>query len=337
MQTPLEEILAAFGVAHPARIDPIGSGAWLVDAGSDTLVLREMKRRAPKAGFSVRALEHVMRSGLGALPDWRRDVQGELAVRRDHSTWLLSEWIPGHCALLGLEPDALAAARALGEFHAVAVGLDREDEPEPLDMYHRYLARCRDRARSLRTYSIMADYKLRRTAMDHEFLATVAAVISQAESAVAQLEEHGWAEMAAQSQERGAFAYRRVGRGGIVVTDDPKPRAVFVDWSGCRLDCHITDLARLVGRVIRSSGGDEELAAAVVETYAGTRPLSGEERGLLLPMLAFPDRYFDLARRYYEHKRDWPENTFVRYLHRVVRDLENQGQCVRALAPLLGG
>jgi spore coat protein I len=204
-------------------------------------------------------------------------------------------------------------------------------------MYDRYLARCRDRARSLRTYSIMAEYKLRRTAMDREFLASVGTVLPQAENAAAQLEAEGWPELAAESREQGVFAYRRVGQGGVVIADGPGSRAVFVDWGGCRRDCHLTDLARLAGRAIRSSGGDGDLAASVVTAYNETRTLSPRERALLPPMLAFPDRYFELARRYYEHKRDWPENSFVRHLRRVMQDLETQTQSLQAVTAVLGG
>lgn len=332
MQQAPAEILAEYGLTVPAGIEHMGRGLWLVRAGEDTLALREIRRRAAKVDFSLRALEHVIASGFPGIPAWRRDRCGMLAVRRGHSAWLLSEWVQGRGALLGLESDALAAAAALAELHLIATGLSQEDEPDSVGMYHRYLSRCRDRARSLGIYSVMAEHKLRRTALDREFLATVETVLPLAQATAERLEAGGWAQLAAESRELGVFAFRRVGQGGIVVTDGARPAAVLVDWGGCRRDCHLTDLARLVGRVIRGTGGDADLAQGVVAAYESVRPLTERERLLLPTMLAFPDRYFELARRYYEHKRDWPENTFLRHFRKAMQHLETQAACVHRLS-----
>ncbi|MDP2872406.1 MAG: hypothetical protein Q8P31_07725 [Bacillota bacterium] len=329
METAFAEILAGYGIVQPARIEPCGHAAWLVLAGDDMLVLREIKRRSAKADLSLRAIEHLLAQGFAGLPAWRRDAAGQLGVRAGHSTWLLSELVDGHGALLGLESDALATAAALGSLHRASAELNGDEMPEPLDMYHRYLSRCRDRIRSLRTYVLMAHNKLRRTAMDRGFLAAVETVLPQAEATLERLESSQWAELAEQSRKQGLFVYRRVGRNGVVLTNEPQPRAVFVDWGGCRRECHVTDVARLALRVIKGTGGDSALLGRVIAAYDRERPMSAGEKSILMLVLEFPDRLYQLAQRYYEHKRDWPENTFVRHLKRAMQEYQTQMACIQ--------
>lgn len=324
------EALRAFGLDECPH-EPVGSHVWRVETRQGPLALRALERSGPKAAVSIAAIELLAPAGLECLPRWHRTPQGRLEAKRDHYTWLLSDWVQGHGAALGLASDAAAAARGLAGLHRHATGLAEwsEDDRDP---FRRFLGRCRGRLKALRTYTLIAENRLRPTATDRTFLDLVPEALVQAEEALSGLDRTGLQEYSAEAHASGAFAYRRIGEGGVIITDDAK--AVFVDWSSCRRDLPVLDLVRLLGRVIRGTGGDAGTFDLTLSAYRQGRALTSPELNLLGSALAFPDEFYRVAQRYYENRRDWTERIFSRRLRRAAELIQVSGACAERIAEL---
>lgn len=331
MAQVVEEVLEQFGLGG-RMVDPIGDQVWRLNGGEAPLALRAVHGRSRKGEFVIAVLEHLLARECPGLPRFIRAKDGSLGVRRLHVTWLVSEWVPGHGALLGIEGDALAAAKTLAGFHRAAWGLQPPAEGGGRrDRYERILSRLQGRIKAMHTYQLVARNRLRPTAMDAAYLNAVGEVVGEMESLVQRLQDAGLIRLAAESRERGTVAYRAVGEGGIVVTGGPAAQAVLVDWSAARLECHLRDLVKLLVRIVRASGGNRDLAAGALAAYEELRPLSPEERASLPLLIAFPEPVYKVARRYYENQREWSELTAVRKLNRALAGQRRMAECAAAL------
>jgi CotS family spore coat protein len=335
MTAAVPEVLRSFGL-EDCPYDQVGSRVWRVESRGGPLALRALARSGRKAAVSIAALELLIEAGAGCLPRWHRTPQGALEARHDHDTWLLSDWVDGHGATLGLSSDAAATARGLAVLHGYSAGLLlwSEDDRDP---FRRFAGRCRSRAKALRTYVLIAENRLRPTATDRVFLSLVPEALVQAEEVLAKLDGPDLCDYSARSHAAGAFGYRRIGEGGVIITAQPEPRAMFVDWSACRRDLPVLDLAKLLNRVVRGSGGDEATFAVTLAAYHAARPLVEPEVRLLEAAIRFPDEFYGVAQRYYENKRDWTERSFARRMRRAMdRVYANQG-CAERIPELTGG
>ena len=328
MKVPVKDVLTRFGLGQ-AQVDQFGKRLWRVTTTDQAYSLRA----APAGGgepLFVAAISHLLDHGVPNLPRWRRTTEDELSCEYDHAVWTLNDWVPGHGAILGLASDALTAARDLGALHLAAVGLPRVSG-EGRDYYERYVSRCRSRLKALQTYVLILENRIRPTATDRVFASLVNDAIAQAEEVVAGLTGGGYAELAAESRQAGAFIYRNIGEGGLVINPNARPRAYFVDWTACRRDCHVLDLAKLLNRISKGSGGDPDLFVQAYEAYAAVRPPGEVERDALHHALRFPDEFFSVASRYYENKREWSERSFARRLSRAVDRGAALAACAAAL------
>jgi CotS family spore coat protein len=330
MGQPLEPVLEQFGLLG-ANPDPLGDRLWRLETTEGTLALRAVKRPAGGESLAVAALEHLIAAGFTGLPAWRRSSVGSLGARLGRQTWLLSDWVPGHGALLGLEPDATASARGLAELHLRAVGLREGQDGPARDRYDSYPSRVRARIKAMRNYALVARSRLRPTAMDAAFLECCGQVLAEMEKLAAEVETAGYGQVATRSRGQRVFVFRSVGEGGIIITAEDRPRAIFVDWSSCRLDCHVRDLAKLLGRVLRASGGDWAPVSRTLAAYDEVRPMGDDERALLPPMLGFPERFYRLAQHYYENKRDLSDLAHIRRLRRAVSRHSSEARCAAML------
>ncbi len=334
MTAAVDQALGQYGVAVTGS-EQLGRYLWRVSTDSGYLALRAIPRSGRKAAASLAALELLAGAKVPQVPEWRRAPQGQLGIRHDHHTWLLGDWIDGHGATLGLVSDATIAARDLASLHLAAVGLadwgHEGDGP-----YLRYLARSRSRLKAVQTYTLIAENRLRRTATDRVFLSLMGDAADQASQSIKGLEDGGFRQLAASQAQAKAFVYRNVGEGGVVITAGASPAAVFVDWSGCRRDCQITDVVKLLTRVVKGSGGDQAAFGQALEAYQSVRPLSQAEQAVLVAMLRFPDEFCAVARRYYENKRDWPERSFARRLRRAVDRSAALAACAATATGVIG-
>lgn len=318
MSQVIDEVLGRFGLGgRPA--DPIGEKVWRLETADGPLALRAVRGRSRKGEFTVAVLEHLLAGSCPVLPRFIRTGDGSLGVRHSHITWLVSEWVGGHGALLGLEADAYAAARALAAFHQAARGLQLPGTGDGGgDRYGRILSLVHSRIKGMKTYELVARNRLRPTAMDAAYLEVVGTITSEAKALAGRLQATGLARLAAESRAQGVFSYRAVGEGGFVVTGDPVPPAVLVDWSAARMECHLRDVLKLLTRIARASGGNCGLVAGALAAYEELRPLAAEERESLPLLIAFPEPVYKVTRRYYENKREWSELTAVRKLNRAL-------------------
>jgi|GEM_PF-2529782 len=333
MSDQVREVLRSFGV-DAAHLEQLGGALWRVRTSQSELALRALPRSSRKAAVSLAALELLSASGTPHLPAWRRTAQGQLGVRHEHLTWLLSDWVPGHGATLGLTSDAVVTAQGLARLHQGAHGLAAwaEDDRDP---HQRFEGRCRSRLKAMHTYILIAENRLRPTATDRVFLSLVTEAIDQASDVIGDLDDADQRELSAAAHAAGAFVYRRTGEGGVIISAGTEPRAVFVDWSGCRRDLHLFDLGKLLGRVIKGSGGDEDVFGRTLLAYDKVRPLAPAEVRLLTASLSFPDEFYAVARRYYENKRDWTERSFARRLKRAADRVSACRACAGQIGELL--
>jgi len=331
MSTVLDQVLERFELTG-AVPDPIGERLWRIGTPEGPLALRAIPGRSRKGEFALAVLEHLLACGCPGLPRLRRTTEGSLGVRHSHVTWLVSEWVDGHGALLGLETDALAAARGLARFHLAATGfVGPQGEGSGHDRYGRLPSRLHSRIRAMRTYALVARNRLRPTAMDSAYQEIVGTIVSEMEALAEEVERAGYDRLTAESRRKGDLAYRAVGEGGMVITNDAVPRAVLVEWSAARMDCHLRDTVRLLARIAQASGGNCELVAKALAVYQETRPLSPDEVKLLSVLLGFPDKVYKVAQRYYENRRDWSELKAIRRLNRAIAAHRRLAACAAAL------
>ncbi|MDI6870613.1 MAG: CotS family spore coat protein [Bacillota bacterium] len=274
----------------------------------------------------ARALDHLTRRGFHQLTPFLLTRQGRPFCQHGEACYYLTEWLPGKRPDLSRPEMAASAARCLASFHAAAEGFF--DYGCLRQHLRQWPERLSERVRELRALQADRTLEFKPDRFTEAFLASAERWTGLAEWALDLLAQSGYFEEVEAFRARGGFCHGDPAERNFVWW---RGEPFLIDFDTLLVDLPVLDLARLVRRVDQNVQWRLELAEQMIGAYEAVRPLNAHQRGLLLALLAFPEKYWRVAHRYYRAR----EGKSRRHLLHRLAEVEASWGPVQRFLPML--
>lgn len=260
--------------------------------------LRELKKarsRREELLFAHEVKTCLYRNGFSALSLFYTAQDGQPFFAWDGSLYLLENPMPTK----GLEEDSAAdftaGAALMGQMHRAAAGLGaRNKEEERFGLWQR---RLREFVKIRRHMERQGRY----TSLDLLVMRHYTAFADRAQESLKALEEGGCGEIAGHQRQAGVFCHNQFKGSNLCRREEGSL------WVGgfehCTGDMFAVDLASYLRRFWRKVPDERKKLEEILEAYEAQRPMEEQERALLLPLTAFPEKFLRLVHESYNRRR----------------------------------
>ena len=261
--------------------------------------MRELKRYpwgAENLAFDYQARELLAKAGFAPVMRYWPAMDGETSFCFGEDRYVLEDYVPP----MGEETAQAyrqAGAATLASLHLCAHGLEVDAVrsgfgrlPETIWKRRRELIRCKNWIRAQGGLS----------PMDTLVLKDLKYYLARLDQAAEILADSAYAVLCEKSAAQGVFchgAYK-----GDNLRLDSSGRLRVTGFERATGDLVIADLADLLRRNLRR-GADGEQLLRLLAAYESQRPLSAEERPVLIAMLIYPHRFLKLVNATYNKRR----------------------------------
>lgn len=294
------------------------------------LCLKSVDYRSSKLLFIYHAMEHLLKNGFDLIPAFVHNLAGDPYFTYEGQHYFVSEWMNGReCNFKNLV-DLELAMMSLAKLHKASIGFKPSKKIKVKSRLSDWPTRYQKRIDDLKKFKEIAEQKKSPTKFDTYYLKHADSKINDAVLALQFLDCSEYKRLVKQAKQDGSFCHNDFVYHNILI-DDSQPVASVVDFDYCRHDLRMYDLARLIRRVIKGKKNQKDILDVILTSYNSEFPLLTEEYPILAAFLQFPQRFWRMADRYYNSKRDWSEKKFYSRLKRSVRQQRNKKLLVKEI------
>ncbi|MDD6056668.1 MAG: CotS family spore coat protein [Clostridiales bacterium] len=298
-----------------------GRDGYLCDTSRGTLVLKEYRGSKERAEFLAGMLTHL-RSEHILVETVIRTKEGEpLAVSEDESKYMVK------AAFCGTECDTksrdsmLAGAGALAKLHHAACSYEGEvpefvkvGENELLYLYEKH-------NRELRKVKNYIRGKKKKNEFEVMFADHYARFMEKAEAVTIRLSEAG-------EQGRVGFCHGDYNQHNVIFS---MQEIAVVHFDNFSYQIQVGDLANFMRKMLEKNGWNTGLGTDLIAAYDKVRRLSKQELECLYSYLAYPEKFWKIANRYYNTHKAWLSGRSIEKLEKLIRQEEQKEQFLQML------
>lgn len=294
------------------------------------LCLKGVDYKPEKLLYIYHAVEYLLKKNFHQLPAFIHTLTGDSYFTYNGEIFFVTEWIEGRESNFKDLVDLEMALTALARMHRASQGFHPPAGTKLKSRHGKWTDRFRNRADELRQFKELALQKAMPTNFDRYYLKHVDREIEDCEKALHLLEDAGYHEIAKQAKKEGGFCHNDYVYHNVMINDE-EPNAYIIDFDYARHDLRVYDIARFMRRVIKKKEHQSDLLDIILTTYSSEYPLEPREYILLAAFIQFPQRFWRMADRYYNGKRNWSEKRFYRQLKRSVKRQRHQKKLVKEI------
>lgn len=294
------------------------------------LCLKGVDYKPEKLLYIYHAIEHLLKNGFCQLPAFIHTLTGDPYFTYNGEIFFITEWIPGRESNFKNLVDLELAVVSLARMHRATRGFHPPAGIKLKSRHGKWTDRFRDRTEELRHYKEMALQNPNPTDFDRYYLKHVDQEMEDCEKALHLLTEANYHEMAKKAKKDGGFCHNDYVYHNVMI-NDLEPNAYIIDFDYARHDVRVYDLARFMRRVIKKKDQQKDLLDVILSSYISEYPLEPREYTLLAAFIQFPQRFWRMADRYYNRKRDWSEKRYYRQLKRSIKRQRHQKKLVKEI------
>lgn len=294
------------------------------------LCLKGVTYKPEKLLYIYHAMEHLLKNGFELIPAFIHTLTGDAYFEYNDQLYFVTEWINGReCDFKDLVDLELAVV-ALAKMHRASLGFKPPSAIKQKSRQGKWLKRFHSRMKELQEFKAIAEQKTEPTKFDQYYLKHVDSKLLDCVKAIKLLELANYEELAKRSKKAAGFCHNDFVYHNVMV-NDAEPQAYIIDFDYARHDMRTYDLARMMRRVIKEKDYQADLIDIILSAYNSEYPLETVEYVILAAFLQFPQRFWRMADRYYNRKRDWSEKRFYERLKRSVRRQQHQKKLVKEI------
>lgn len=177
------------------------------------------------------------------------------------------------------------------------------------------LERYQDMIKSLKSFAMLASYRLHPTKFDRIFLEHWDGLIHEAESALELMRSSSYLNMAG-TKESFLPIINDFSRHNLRAL--PNGQAVCISLKESALDIPLMDLALLIVKTGRANRWGHDWYDRIIKAYSKSFPLTDEDLEIIRAYIAFPWELYRLAARYYHNRVNWPVSVFIEKMGRIL-------------------
>lgn len=260
-------------------------------------------------------------SGI-CVPELLPTRSGERFIRYNNSLFIVTNWIDGRKCDYDLEEDVRVAARNLGKMHRVSYGflpIDgctvRKGESNWYKTFNRRFLQLLQFANSA---SKSGDK------FSKIFLDNFDYFYERAEHAVSILSSIDNRELMMPADKYNTVCHLDYVNKNLILTESND--LYVIDFDKSKIDIPVHDIGTFLKRILKrkNTSWDFDILTVTLEQYEKERPLTSTELLALFAFLEFPQKYWKVARDYYNNKkRESSKRELTSILSRVCSQKED--------------
>ncbi len=294
--------------------------AYKISTDEKTYFLKMLGRgykRAHKSYFLSTALRE---KGFDNLAHYEFTNDNKYLIKNKKSSFYITEWIDSNEVDFKNIDDILDCSRLLAEFHNKAKNLEIPENIKIRNKHNKWREIFNTHYETVQKFAgkIKGKSKSKFTGFDLLYKNNLHIFMDEANFAMRLLdtEESKRAFEAAERENficHDSFYYQNILR-------DKTGKLYLVDLESSQLDCPMSDLGKLIRRIIckHKFKWDFDICRRIIDAYDSVRPISEDELYPLLAMLTFPHKFWKFGKKRYINKKDWTEEDYQNKLKKII-------------------
>lgn len=324
----LSSVVREFG-RQPVSFTPVRQ-AWRVETTDGPRFLKCTALAPSELIFVAAALTHLHRRDWPA-PRLELGQRGCPWVERRGYAFLLTDWVKGREACFPDPADLTLAVEAVACLHRAGEGFVPPPAGYARVEWGRWPEKFGRRAALFQVFQAAA--RAAGGESDRAYLALWPYHVGQAQRALRLLERSAYPRLTAAGRRRPVICHHDLSERNFLVSGG---EVRLIDYDYCLHDLPVHDLANLLWHQARAEDWEAAPASSTLALYDRMRPLSREERRLLLALLTWPHRYWLLGWQRYVERLAWPEERWLDTLAKRAEEAELQEEYLATLQGELG-
>lgn len=312
----LEKILENYDIEYKS-IEKVRS-AYKISDGNASYCLKMLGRGYKRAHKSYFLSNALCEKGFDNVAPYVFTKDEEYLIKYKKSSFYLTKWIDGREVNFKDLEDILDSAKFLAHFHNSAKNLEIPKGVKIRDRHNNWLEHFNTHIEAVKGFVDKIERRSKSAGFDLIFRNNFQIFMEEAQFAVELLstkEAKNAFDMAEREKYicHDSFYYQNILR-------DREGKLYLVDLESSLLDCPMSDLGKLIRRILCKSKfkWDFDLCRRMIDAYDSVRPISHEELYPLLAMLAFPHKYWKFGKKRYLKKKEWTEAEYQNKLKKVI-------------------
>ncbi|HEX3032572.1 MAG TPA: CotS family spore coat protein [Bacillota bacterium] len=271
-------------------------GIWRLITDGGLYCLHVVNFSRPRLLFIHSVMEHLAKKGYKNTPRMIRNKHGEaFSCPQPGTAVYLTEWHAGRPFSFSRTDQAVSICRLLARLHLHAVDFVPLQGSLNLEAWGQWPEKLRHRKEEIRLLAGQIDAKEHHSKAERNFLSNLSYFLEQADKALEILDSEEYYALVNREKAFGALCFRDIGTRNVK-RQDGDLNITSLDYAIC--DLRIYDLAKLLQRACGGTNWNWEKAFQMLKEYEEIRPLSPEEKKVLLALITFPRYYWLYAKKY---------------------------------------
>lgn len=291
-------------------------GVYLIKTNKGNKCLKKVNYGPHKLMYIYKAKEHIIKNGFDKIDKNELSLKGLPYAIVNEDLYVVTEWIDGRECDFRNDEDLKIAAKTLAKFHLAARNFVPEDNLKARNDIGKLPYTFEKRLTTLNKMKDIARKNKKKTEFDILYLDNVDFYIELAKKAIEKLDLDAYNRVCQKDLNDKVLCHHDFTYHNILIKDNGD--VYIVDFDYCKEEIQIYDLATLMVKALKRVDWSLEKANLIVDNYNAVKPISVDELKVLKALLAFPQRFWRIANRYYYKEPGWSEASFIKKLREIL-------------------
>lgn len=295
-------------------------GVYFVKTDKGDKCLKKISYGTQKLMYIYSAKQHIKEMGFNRMDNFFLTSSGLPYAMVNEDMYIMTDWIEGRECDFKNNVELLSAAGALAEFHTYARNFTPTDAVRMRNEIGRLPATFERRYITLNKMYEIARKNKRKSEFDYMYIENVAFFKKLAEEAIKMLSIEAYGKVCQEAMDEKVLCHHDYTYHNIILN---KENAVFiVDFDYCKEEVQPYDIATLLVKALKRLQWDTDKGKSIIKSYSEKKAIDTNEVNVIKSIVAFPQRFWRLANRYYYKEAGWSEGTFNRKMAEIIGEKE---------------
>ncbi len=286
-----------------------GRESYLCDTSQGAKLLREYRGSKERAGFLAQMTKFLKEQGLNVPAVMETKEESPIAVDEDETKYILTDLLTGAECDTKRRDDMMEAVRLLARLHNLSEGYPgeipefvKEDPGMLLELYQKH-------NRELRKVKNYVHAKKKKNEFEMLFMGQYAQFMQKAEEVTDLLSKIEPQEYMV------GFCHGDYNQHNVLFK---KQDGAIVHFDSFSYRVRMSDLANFLRKMMEKNNWNTGLGMDMIQAYHRERPLTEQELKYLYLYLAYPEKFWKIANRYYNSHKAWLSGRNIEKLEKVI-------------------
>lgn len=297
---------------------------YKVETTKGNVCLKKIRHGKHKPNNAAILVQELVDKGFYNIATYYKTKDKKSYVRHKRLIFYVIDWIDGEeCNLDDIE-EILLSIKLLAQFHLATNNIDinrlklksnLKDWPKIFN----------ENLRNLERYERIINNKKMKSEFDLSYYDCIESMYHRGMVALNLLNTSGYYKLFKHTNKNKTLCQNSFYYQNIIKKND---KYYIIDLDSIIIDLHITDLGKLIGRLMskRNFKWDFNKAKMIIEAYTSINKLDKNELEVMLSLIVFPYKFCKLGKKRYTKHKALDESKYIHKLTKLIRydELQNK-------------